>query len=380
MPKGRSFHRRRRRRDDPDPGRHLLPDRAQAYTDKERSRRASGPSPSRRDANRRTVPRTMRVVLAEKPSVARELAAFLGAVEKRDGYFEGRGDRVTWALGHLVTLKEPQDYDPALKKWTLDSLPIVPERFGLKPLDEGGSGKQLAVIRRLFRDADELVCATDAGREGELIFRFILEWAGCVGKPSRRLWLNSLTREAIRDAFGRLRPLSDYDDLYAAARCRSEADWVVGLNATRYLHRQASRGRAALERRPGADARPRHDRPPRRRDPHLQARTVLGTDDRSIGQDPASSSPAIDSPERRARRMTFLARVRRAAVRDPRASSSKPERIPPPQLARPDRTPARHEPSLRDVGRRDPQGRAIALRIQAPHLSAHRFAPPDAPT
>ena len=121
-----------------------------------------------------------------------------------------------------------------MKAWSLASLPFVPERFGLKPLDERGSGKQLAVVRRLFRDADELVCATDAGREGELIFRYILELTGCTGKPTRRLWLSSPTREAIRDAFARLRPLSDYDALYAAARCRSEADWVVGLNATRY--------------------------------------------------------------------------------------------------------------------------------------------------
>jgi DNA topoisomerase III len=176
----------------------------------------------------------MIVILAEKPSVARELASFLGATERHDGYYEGRGYQVTWALGHLVTLKEPHDYDPALKKWSLETLPFVPERFGLKPLHEKGAGKQLAVVRRLFRAADELIAATDAGREGELIFRYILELTGCAGKPARRLWLNSLTPEAIRQAFGRLRPLSHYDALYAAARCRDEADWVVGLNATRY--------------------------------------------------------------------------------------------------------------------------------------------------
>ena len=124
----------------------------------------------------------MKVVLAEKPSVARELASFLGASARHDGYFEGRGYRVTWALGHLATLKEPQDYDPALKKWSLASLPIVPERFGLKLIEEGGSRKQFGVIRRLFREADELICATDAGREGELIFRYIQELAGCGGQ------------------------------------------------------------------------------------------------------------------------------------------------------------------------------------------------------
>src|SRR5438270_2220747 len=176
----------------------------------------------------------MRVVLAEKPSVARELASFLGATQRHDGYYEGRGYQVTWALGHLVTLKEPQDYDPSLKRWSLATLPFVPDRFGLKPIEEKGASKQLAVVRRLFRSADELICATDAGREGELIFRYILELVGATSKPARRLWLSSLTESAIRDAFRRLKPLSDYDDLYAAARCRSEADWVVGLDATRY--------------------------------------------------------------------------------------------------------------------------------------------------
>jgi DNA topoisomerase-3 len=176
----------------------------------------------------------MKVVLAEKPSVARELASFLGATSRRDGYYEGRGYQVTWALGHLATLKEPEDYDPALKKWSLDALPFVPERFGLKVIEEKGARAQFAVVQRLLRSADEVVAATDAGREGELIFRYILELAGCAGKPAQRLWLSSLTREAIRDAFARLRPLSEYDALYAAARCRSEADWIVGLNATRY--------------------------------------------------------------------------------------------------------------------------------------------------
>jgi DNA topoisomerase-3 len=185
----------------------------------------------------------MKVVLAEKPSVAREIAAVLGAKARRDGYFEGRGYQITWALGHLATLKEPEDYDPALKPWSLATLPIVPERFGLKRIEDAGARKQFAVVQRLFRAADELIAATDAGREGELIFRYILELTGCLGKPARRLWLGSLTEEAIRDAFRRLRPLADYDALYAAARCRSEADWIVGLNATRYYTvRHGARG------------------------------------------------------------------------------------------------------------------------------------------
>src|ERR1043166_7311673 len=130
----------------------------------------------RRDGRRQG---SMKVVLAEKPSVARELASFLGAAQRHDGYYEGRGYQVTWALGHLVTLKEPQDYDPALKRWSLETLPFVPERFGLKPLDEKGARPQLAIVQRLFRAAGEIICATDAGREGELIFRYILELSGC---------------------------------------------------------------------------------------------------------------------------------------------------------------------------------------------------------
>src|SRR5205807_3884222 len=146
----------------------------------------------------------MRVVLAEKPSVARELASFLGATTRHEGYFEGKGYQVTWALGHLATLKEPEDYDPSLKKWSLATLPFIPDRFELKLIDEKSARQQFAVIKRLFRAADELICATDAGREGELIFRYILELTGSTGKLARRLWLNSLTEAAIRDAFRHL--------------------------------------------------------------------------------------------------------------------------------------------------------------------------------
>ncbi|MAF09151.1 DNA topoisomerase III [Candidatus Poribacteria bacterium] len=175
----------------------------------------------------------MKVVLAEKPSVGRDIAACLGCRTRHDGYLEGAGYQVTWAFGHLFTLKEPGEYDPAFKKWSLDTLPIVPDRFELKTTQGKGIAKQFATIRRLFKAADEIICATDAGREGELIFRRALHMSGCARKPVRRLWLSSLTDDAIRAAFRSLRPLSDYDHLYAAARCRSEADWIVGLNATR---------------------------------------------------------------------------------------------------------------------------------------------------
>ncbi len=177
----------------------------------------------------------MKVVIAEKPSVARDIAAFLGAKKRCDGYYDGGRFCVTWAFGHLVTLKDPAEYDPKLKRWSVDVLPIVPETFKLKIVDNPGVSKQFAVIKRLFCAADELICATDAGREGELIFRYILTMTKCEDKPFRRLWLSSLTEEAIGKAFKNLRPGSDYDNLYYAARCRSESDWIVGLNATRNM-------------------------------------------------------------------------------------------------------------------------------------------------
>ena len=175
----------------------------------------------------------MNVVVAEKPSVARDLARVLGAEQRRDGYLEGNGWRVTWAIGHLATLKTPDEYDPALKRWSLDRLPFVPARFELKPTGNPGARAQLEIVAGLCRDADELICATDAGREGELIFRYILEYAGCGDRAHARLWLSSLTESAIQAAFAARRPGRDYDNLHDAARSRSEADWIVGLNATR---------------------------------------------------------------------------------------------------------------------------------------------------
>ncbi len=175
----------------------------------------------------------MNVVVAEKPSVARDLARVLGAEQRRDGYLEGNGWRVTWAIGHLATLKTPDEYDPALKRWSLDRLPFVPARFELKPTANRGAKEQLDVVAGLCRDADELVCATDAGREGELIFRYILEYAGCAERAHSRLWLSSLTEAAIEAAFAARRSGREYENLHAAARSRSEADWIVGLNATR---------------------------------------------------------------------------------------------------------------------------------------------------
>ena len=175
----------------------------------------------------------MKVVVAEKPSVARELAAFVGARARHEGYFEGKGYQVTWALGHLVGLCEPHEYDPALKRWSLDTLPILPNPFKLVLTGDARATAQYKIVARLMRKATVIICATDAGREGELIFRNIAELSRCKSKPTQRLWLSSLTPQAIRSAFAALRPAQAYDDLAAAARCRSQADWVVGLNATR---------------------------------------------------------------------------------------------------------------------------------------------------
>ena len=177
----------------------------------------------------------MKVVLAEKPSVARDIAKHLGASKRANGWLEGNGWAVTWAFGHLVELQEPEDYNPEWKPWRLSQLPIIPEKFLLRPRGDAGAVQQLDTVKRLFTEAEEIFCATDAGREGELIFRYILEWSGCEQKPVRRLWISSLTNEAIEKGFAKLQPAADFDRLYHAARCRSEADWIVGLNATRFF-------------------------------------------------------------------------------------------------------------------------------------------------
>ncbi len=175
----------------------------------------------------------MKVVITEKPSVARDIAGVLKITGKKNGYIEGRGCAITWAFGHLVTLLDPGEYDPALRKWRIDSLPFIPDEFRLKLIENPGVAEQFETIRKLCIEAEEIVCATDAGREGELIFRYILTLSGCEDKPIRRLWLSSLTPDAIREAFDNLKDGHDYDNLYAAAKCRSESDWIVGLNATR---------------------------------------------------------------------------------------------------------------------------------------------------
>ena len=172
------------------------------------------------------------LVVAEKPSVARDIARVLGAKTKEDTFYAGGGYVVTWAIGHLVTLKEPDEIDERYSKWRAEDLPIIPERMETKVISK--TAGQFRAIKKLMnsKDTEGIICATDSGREGELIFRYIYEQAGCK-KPVMRLWISSMTDEAIRAGLDSLKPSSDYDALYASARCRADADWLIGMNATR---------------------------------------------------------------------------------------------------------------------------------------------------
>jgi len=172
------------------------------------------------------------LVLAEKPSVGKDIARVLGVKGRADGLIDGENYVVSWAIGHLVTLCEPDELDPAWKRWTMDALPMLPDALRTKVIARTKS--QFSVLKRLLNapDVDRVVCATDSGREGELIFRYIYDQAGCK-KPVDRLWISSMTDAAIREGFRTLRPDSDYDGLYLSARCRSEADWLIGMNASR---------------------------------------------------------------------------------------------------------------------------------------------------
>lgn len=190
----------------------------------------------------------MQVIIAEKPSVAREIVAIVGARNRKEGYIEGNGYAVTWAFGHLVGLAMPQQY--GIEGFRAENLPILPPKFTLLPrqIKEGkayksdpGVLKQLSVIKELFDIDDRIVVATDAGREGELIFRYIYTSLEC-RKPFVRLWISSLTDKAIREGLQHLRPGAEYDNLYLSAKARSEADWIVGINASQALAVAAGRG------------------------------------------------------------------------------------------------------------------------------------------
>ena len=173
-----------------------------------------------------------KVIVAEKPSVARDIAKVVGATQRKEGYFEGEGVIVSYALGHLTQLCEPGEIDEKYKSWRMEALPMLPKEIPLKVSQ--GTKAQFNILKKLLCDkkTDSVVCATDAGREGELIFRRIYQMCGCK-KPVMRLWISSLTAQAIEEGLNSMRPMADYDALYQSAKCRAEADWLVGMNASR---------------------------------------------------------------------------------------------------------------------------------------------------
>ena len=174
----------------------------------------------------------MKLVIAEKPSVARDIANVLGAAQKRNGYLEGNGYQVTWCIGHLVQLANPEEYDETLRRWKMDTLPIMPAEFRYEIV--ASTKSQFQIVQQLISRSEEIICATDAGREGQLIFEYVLRLSmppeNCI---IRRLWISSMTDEAIREGFASLKDNEQYQRLYQSARCRSEADWLVGINFTR---------------------------------------------------------------------------------------------------------------------------------------------------
>lgn len=174
----------------------------------------------------------MQLVIAEKPSVAQTIAKVLGANQRKGGYIEGNGYIISWCVGHLVGLANPESYGEQYKTWSFDNLPIIPESY--KFAVNAKTKEQYDILKKLMSDSrvDELICATDAGREGECIFRYVYNMAKC-NKPFKRLWTSSLEESAIREGFANLKDSSEYDNLFSAGFCRAKADWLVGMNASR---------------------------------------------------------------------------------------------------------------------------------------------------
>lgn len=187
----------------------------------------------------------MIVCIAEKPSVARDIAEVLGATEKRDGYIEGNGYQVTWTFGHLCTLKEPHEYTPQWKSWSLGSLPMIPPRFGIKLISNPTYERQFRVIEGLMQRAEMIINCGDAGQEGELIQRWVMQKAGACC-PVKRLWISSLTEEAIREGFAHLHEAADFQPLYEAGLSRAIGDWLLGMNATRLYTMKYGQNRQVL--------------------------------------------------------------------------------------------------------------------------------------
>lgn len=187
----------------------------------------------------------MIVCIAEKPSVAKDIAKIIGANSAHDGYMEGNGYQVTWTFGHLCTLKEPDDYTPLWKRWSLASLPMIPPRFGIKLIEDQGIKKQFAIIEKLMQNADGIINCGDAGQEGELIQRWVMQKAQAKC-PVKRLWISSMTDEAIREGFRSLKPQDDYQPLYLAGLSRAIGDWILGMNATRLYTLKYGQNRQVL--------------------------------------------------------------------------------------------------------------------------------------
>lgn len=187
----------------------------------------------------------MIVCIAEKPSVAKDIAKIIGANSAHDGYMEGNGYQVTWTFGHLCTLKEPEDYTALWKRWSLAALPMIPQRFGIKLIDDKGIAKQFSVIEKLMQNADGIINCGDAGQEGELIQRWVMQKANAKC-PVKRLWISSMTDEAIREGFGNLKPQDDYQPLYLAGLSRAIGDWILGMNATRLYTLKYGQNRQVL--------------------------------------------------------------------------------------------------------------------------------------
>lgn len=187
----------------------------------------------------------MKVCVAEKPSVAKEIADIVGAKSRHDGYFEGNGYQVTWTYGHLCTLKEPHEYTDQWKQWTLRSLPMIPARFGIKLIPDRGIEKQFGIIESLMSKAEVVINCGDAGQEGELIQRWVMQKAACKC-PVYRLWISSLTEESIREGFQNLKPQAEFDSLYYAGLSRAIGDWLLGMNATRLYTLKYGQNRQVL--------------------------------------------------------------------------------------------------------------------------------------
>jgi DNA topoisomerase-3 len=202
----------------------------------------------------------LKLCIAEKPSVAKEIAKILGASRRMDGYFEGNGYWVSWTFGHLCTLKTPDDYDARLRWWKLGELPIIPQKFGIKLIDNDGSKKQFHIIEKLIQSkkCTQLINCGDAGQEGELIQRWVYHKAGNT-KPVKRLWISSLTEEAIKEGFQKLQDQSKYKHLYEAGSARAIGDWLLGINASRLYTLKYGSGEKRLEYWSGSNTHSGHD-------------------------------------------------------------------------------------------------------------------------